>query len=52
MAADVKCAICGGNATTKNLSTGYLGYCRHCNIYWHLRCHTVKQCPHCDKYTT
>lgn len=50
MAADVPCVICGGKATTANLSTGYLGYCPSCNIYWHSKCHVITQCPHCNKY--
>lgn len=50
MAADVPCAICGGKCTTANLSTGYLGYCPSCNIYWHSKCHVITQCPHCNRY--
>ena len=51
MASDVKCCICGEKSTTANLKTGYLGYCSKCNLYWHSKCHTVKQCPHCSRYT-
>lgn len=51
MAAEVKCAICNEKALTAGLRTGYLGYCSKCGIYWHSRCHSTKQCPHCAKYT-
>jgi hypothetical protein len=51
MSADVKCALCSDKAPTSNLRTGYLGYCRHCNIYWHSKCHVTSQCPHCSRYT-
>ena len=51
MAADVKCAICGQKASTANIGTDLLGYCKRCSIYWHERCHNTKQCPHCKHYT-
>ena len=51
MAAEVKCTLCGQKTSTANLKTGYLGYCKHCGIYWHSKCHSIKQCPHCGKYT-
>ena len=51
MAANVTCALCNQKTTTANLATGYLGYCKHCNIYWHSKCHVVTQCPHCHKHT-
>lgn len=33
MAANVTCAICSKESTTKNLKTGYLGFCKHCTIH-------------------
>ena len=51
MSAEVKCVVCGKKLSTANVRTGYAGYCSCRQIYWHSKCHTVKQCPLCNRYT-
>lgn len=51
VSAYVDCCLCDESVSTANLRTGYAGYCKRCNVYWHSNCHVISQCPQCDRYT-